>query len=240
MVGPAPMAEDLAEERYESVVHRSPAQRNDPDSLHVLDVLARFAAKVPSEEIYREGQSYRLPWAIVRSPEENLDDRTGETVAFSSLTTTLSSAVQSAIPALPIPFHGRRGGCRVGRHCSDSTMLRSIKMSSGSGVNNCGNSMNRGSFSRFMFFSRLWHSTARPPCCILPVAESRKIRLESVKLAGVIVQHAQGDLTPQGSRLIVEGSGERGSAPTRAQEDPVQNSPGVRPVKQLGVGRKRE
>lgn len=68
------MAEDLEEERYEAVVHRSPAQRNDADSLHVLKVLARFAAAVPSEEIYREGQSYRLPWAIVRSPEENLDD----------------------------------------------------------------------------------------------------------------------------------------------------------------------
>lgn len=67
-------AQDLANERYESVVHRSPAQRTDVDTLHVLDVLAAFVRSVPSEEVYREGQARRLPWATVRSPDENLRD----------------------------------------------------------------------------------------------------------------------------------------------------------------------
>jgi crotonobetainyl-CoA:carnitine CoA-transferase CaiB-like acyl-CoA transferase len=67
-------AEDLGDPRFEAVVHRSPAQRNDPDSLHVLDVIARFVKGIPSEDTYREGQSYRLPWGIVRSPEENMAD----------------------------------------------------------------------------------------------------------------------------------------------------------------------
>lgn len=67
-------AEDLGEERYEAVVHRSPAQRSDPDTLHVLELLARFVRGLGAEEVYREGQGYRLPWSIVRSPEENLGD----------------------------------------------------------------------------------------------------------------------------------------------------------------------
>ena len=67
-------AGDLTEERYESVVHRSPAQRTDPDSLHVLDLLGRFVRSLSAEEVYRKGQARRLPWAIVRSPEENLED----------------------------------------------------------------------------------------------------------------------------------------------------------------------
>ncbi|HTE85876.1 MAG TPA: CoA transferase [Dehalococcoidia bacterium] len=66
--------QDLTEERYESVVHRSPTQRTDPDSLHVLEVLGSFVRSLPAEEVYRQGQVRRLPWAIVRSPEENLDD----------------------------------------------------------------------------------------------------------------------------------------------------------------------
>lgn len=67
-------ADDLTDARYESVVHRSPTQRTDPDTLHVLDVLGAFVRGLDSEEIYRKGQARRLPWAIVRSPEENLDD----------------------------------------------------------------------------------------------------------------------------------------------------------------------
>jgi crotonobetainyl-CoA:carnitine CoA-transferase CaiB-like acyl-CoA transferase len=67
-------SEDLENERYRSVVHRTPAQRTDPDSLHVLEVLGRFVKSQPAEDVYREGQARRLPWAAVRSPEENLGD----------------------------------------------------------------------------------------------------------------------------------------------------------------------
>jgi crotonobetainyl-CoA:carnitine CoA-transferase CaiB-like acyl-CoA transferase len=67
-------AADLRHERFEAVVHRSPTQRNDADTLHVQDLIARFAESIDAEEAYREGQAHRLPWAIVRGPEENLRD----------------------------------------------------------------------------------------------------------------------------------------------------------------------
>jgi crotonobetainyl-CoA:carnitine CoA-transferase CaiB-like acyl-CoA transferase len=67
-------AGDLPQERFEAVVHRSPAQRTDADTMHVLGLLARFVEGLDAEEVYREGQARRLPWAIVRAPEENVED----------------------------------------------------------------------------------------------------------------------------------------------------------------------
>jgi crotonobetainyl-CoA:carnitine CoA-transferase CaiB-like acyl-CoA transferase len=67
-------ADDLADERYSGVVHRSATQRHDPDSLHVLETIGTFVRGLTAEEAYRGGQEKRLPWAIVRSPEENIDD----------------------------------------------------------------------------------------------------------------------------------------------------------------------
>lgn len=65
---------DLRDPRYESVLTRSPTQRRDDDTLHALDTIAAFVRQLPAEEVYREGQARRLPWATVRSPDENLDD----------------------------------------------------------------------------------------------------------------------------------------------------------------------
>ncbi|MGI8550012.1 MAG: CaiB/BaiF CoA transferase family protein [Dehalococcoidia bacterium] len=67
-------AADLQEERYEAVLSRSPAQRRDEDGLHVLDTIGRFVQGLSAEEVYREGQARKLPWATIRSPEENLND----------------------------------------------------------------------------------------------------------------------------------------------------------------------
>lgn len=67
-------AGDLSEPRYETILHRSPAQRRDATTLHVLDTIAHFVQGISAEEVYREGQARKLPWAVIRSPEENLDD----------------------------------------------------------------------------------------------------------------------------------------------------------------------
>lgn len=41
---------------------------------HVVEVVQRFVAKLPMEEVYRRAQSMHLPWGPVRRPEDNLDD----------------------------------------------------------------------------------------------------------------------------------------------------------------------
>ena len=40
----------------------------------VWRALKRLAAKHPAEELYRLGQSAGLPWGVIRSPDEVLDD----------------------------------------------------------------------------------------------------------------------------------------------------------------------
>ena len=37
-------------------------------------MIRRFIAKLPAEECYRGAQAMHLPWAVVRAPEDNLDD----------------------------------------------------------------------------------------------------------------------------------------------------------------------
>ena len=39
-----------------------------------MEVLRKFIATRPAEEVYRKSQELRFPWGVVRSPEENLDD----------------------------------------------------------------------------------------------------------------------------------------------------------------------
>lgn len=66
-------ADDLHDPKYIDVIYTDP--RSHPQERdHVADTVARFARKLTSEEVYRRGQSMRLPWGIVRRPEENLDD----------------------------------------------------------------------------------------------------------------------------------------------------------------------
>jgi benzylsuccinate CoA-transferase BbsE subunit len=52
-------ADDLADERYEDIRYRA-------DNVeHIMDVLARWAATKTVEELFREGQERRFPWAGV-------------------------------------------------------------------------------------------------------------------------------------------------------------------------------
>lgn len=66
-------AEDLASERYHSPRARQ-LNAGRPEAAHCMDVLARFAATLPAEEVYHGGQQRGATWAPVRSPEANLHD----------------------------------------------------------------------------------------------------------------------------------------------------------------------
>ena len=69
------LAGDLEDPRYEQTMYVPAAERpGNPDVAHVIETLHAFIRSLPAEEVYRAGQAARLPYGIVRSPEENLVD----------------------------------------------------------------------------------------------------------------------------------------------------------------------
>ena len=65
------MAEDLADQKFKDMAANRTAGTEDGD--YAMEVLRKFIATRPAEEVYRKSQT-RFPWGVVRSPEENLDD----------------------------------------------------------------------------------------------------------------------------------------------------------------------
>lgn len=66
-------AEDLHDPRYADIVTEVTHRRGD-NAQHVAEVIGRFVQSLTAEEVYRGGQRLHLPYAPVRSPEENLHD----------------------------------------------------------------------------------------------------------------------------------------------------------------------
>ena len=66
-------AEDLRDPTYDAVMSENPYRRGE-HARHVAEVIGRFVESLTSEEVYRGGQRLHLPWAPVRSPEENTHD----------------------------------------------------------------------------------------------------------------------------------------------------------------------
>ena len=66
------MAEDLADQKFKDMAANRTAGTEDGD--YAMEVLRKFIATRPAEEVYRKSQELRFPWGVVRSPEENLDD----------------------------------------------------------------------------------------------------------------------------------------------------------------------
>ncbi|MGH2583913.1 MAG: CaiB/BaiF CoA transferase family protein, partial [Dehalococcoidia bacterium] len=69
------LAGDLEDPRYEQTMYVPVAERRgNPDVQYVVETLHAFVRSLPAEEVYRGGQAARLPYGIIRSPEENLAD----------------------------------------------------------------------------------------------------------------------------------------------------------------------
>ena len=66
------MAEDLIDPKYRDMARMR--LRSGPEVDHAFVVVKKFIAAHNAEEIYRGAQGRKFPWAIIRSPEENLDD----------------------------------------------------------------------------------------------------------------------------------------------------------------------
>src|SRR5699024_10422569 len=63
------MAFDLKDKKYEDNVYRS------KNKLHIFEVIESFCAKFDSDYIVETAQSYQFPWALIRAPEDMLQDK---------------------------------------------------------------------------------------------------------------------------------------------------------------------
>jgi len=66
------MAEGLKDDKYRDLI--SQGVRQGPEMDFLRDKITEFIASQPAEEIYHGAQKIRLAWAVIRSPEENLED----------------------------------------------------------------------------------------------------------------------------------------------------------------------
>jgi crotonobetainyl-CoA:carnitine CoA-transferase CaiB-like acyl-CoA transferase len=64
----AGMAADLTDERYLKGMTRLDEEK------HIFEVMGAFVATLKADEAFEGGQARDLPWGVVRTPEENLDD----------------------------------------------------------------------------------------------------------------------------------------------------------------------
>ena len=66
------MAEGLKEDKYRELI--SQGVRSGPEMDFLRERIEEFIAAQPADESYHGGQQIRLAWAVIRSPEENLED----------------------------------------------------------------------------------------------------------------------------------------------------------------------
>ena len=66
------MAGELKDESYRQLIREG--QRRGPHVERIFQHLRGFIASLPADEVYHRAQGMRIPWAVIRSPEENLDD----------------------------------------------------------------------------------------------------------------------------------------------------------------------
>ena len=66
------MAEGLKDDSYRELI--SKGVRSGPEMDYLRDRITEFIASQTADESYHGGQKIRLAWAVIRSPEENLED----------------------------------------------------------------------------------------------------------------------------------------------------------------------
>ena len=64
---------DLRDPKYREAIHASPMSPN-PDRRHFSEAIQAFIGSLNAEDSYRGAQGLHQPWAVVRAPEDNLDD----------------------------------------------------------------------------------------------------------------------------------------------------------------------
>jgi crotonobetainyl-CoA:carnitine CoA-transferase CaiB-like acyl-CoA transferase len=96
-------AEDLNDPKYEQAVHSDPMVATQ-ERARIAEVIGAFVKTRPAEEIYRRGQALHLPWAVIRRPEQNLDDPHWEARGFFSKIEIPGWEGEAKVPTAPYMF----------------------------------------------------------------------------------------------------------------------------------------
>lgn len=93
-------AQDLDDPKYEAAVHSNPMEAT-AERARISEVIGAFVSSRPAEEVYRRGQSLHLPWAVIRRPEENLDDPHWEARGFWGTVAVAEHPTPVRVPLAP-------------------------------------------------------------------------------------------------------------------------------------------
>lgn len=100
--------EDLRDPLYERTMTENPYARGETSAC-VAAAIGRFVESIPADEAYRRGQALHMPWAPVRSPDENLDDPHWRDRGFFVEVDHSELGRSITYPGLPYLFHGSPG-----------------------------------------------------------------------------------------------------------------------------------
>jgi crotonobetainyl-CoA:carnitine CoA-transferase CaiB-like acyl-CoA transferase len=102
------MAADLNDERWQKGATRLAEER------HIFEVLGAFAATLPADWLFQEGQARDLPWGVVRRPEENLaEPQFLARPVFASLPAAVGMPWRVHVGDGPSPAERRRRGVQA-------------------------------------------------------------------------------------------------------------------------------
>lgn len=113
----------LDEERFDDPLRRQPG-RGSAEAAEVFGELRKFFLAHTGDEIYRGGQERGLPWGVIRSPEETLDDPHLHDRGFFVGTTGEGFEGQALMPGAPYlfgatPWELRRPAPKLGEHTDE-------------------------------------------------------------------------------------------------------------------------
>ena len=120
--------------RFDDPRARQPG-RGTPEAAEIFKELARFIAALDAEEVYRRAQECGLPWGVVRSPEENLDDSHFRDRGLVVSVTGEGAEGPVEMPGAPYifsatPWELRRPAPKLGEHTAE--VLAEIEAATGS------------------------------------------------------------------------------------------------------------
>ncbi len=110
--------------------------RGAPEAKEIVAEVSRFIAALDAEDVYRGAQACGLPWGVVRSPDEALDDPHLHDRGHFVATTGEGFAGEALLPGAPYvlsatPWELRRPAPKLGEHTDE--LLREILEMRGAG-----------------------------------------------------------------------------------------------------------
>ncbi len=112
------------EERFDDPMNRM-AARGAPEAREIIAEVARFVATLDAEEAYRGAQACGLPWGVVRSPDEALDDPHLHDRGHFAAVMGEGLAGEALMPGAPYvfgatPWELRRPAPKLGEHTAEA------------------------------------------------------------------------------------------------------------------------